>query len=75
MVILILGDDIDEKKQDSSLKKNTNAHIVEAHTSHFKEEPMELAVDFFEDGFVRPLDSTSVLADNLTKKIKNDFQN
>lgn len=62
-----------KKEKNSTIQKNNKKHYIEAHTAHKKETPMEIANEFFDENFIHPLDESSMLADNLCEKLKNDF--
>lgn len=63
-----------KKNTSNTIQKHHDRHTIEVRTSHQKDDSIEVAREFFDDEFLRPLDYQGTLADNLTQKIKNDSQ-
>lgn len=61
------------KRRQKSLNRDLANHRIEAKNPHF-EESMEIANEFFDQSFVRPMDRESLYADELTRNLENDFK-
>lgn len=57
-----------KKQKSSALKKDTLNHHVQAQNNHFNEN-IEVANEFFNDNYVRPVDVENVFVEELTENI------
>ena len=59
-----------KKKVNSLIQKHNDTHYLEARTTHHHETEMEVASEFFDEDFIRPLDTQDIYIDRLIEDLK-----